>query len=134
MLQINSSEQVIEASAEKVYRVLTQFFQNPLDNIPGVTGFERLENGCRFNVQDQIQCQLTLAEQVPCNRGVYMAETDKPVSAKVTFDIAPCGEESRLWGQADIDVPFFLKPMVKGLVDKFMDTALQYLKTYIEKN
>lgn len=134
MLHLNSSEETVAASPEKVYQVLTQFFQHQLDGVPGITGFEKMENGCRFNVQDQIQCQLTLAEQVPFSRVVYKAETDKPVSAEVAFDIAPDGAGSTLRGQADIQMPFFLQPMVKGVIDKFMGTAMQYLKTAIERS
>lgn len=134
MLQINSNAETVAASPEKVYQVLTQFFHKQLDNIPGVTGWETLENGCRFSVQDQIQCQLTLTEQVPFSRVSYKAETDKPVSADVTFDITPDGEASRLQGHLDIEVPFFLQGMVKGLINKFLDTAMQHLKTAIERS
>ena len=134
MLTINSNEEIVSATPEKVYRVLTSFFSKPLDNVPGVENWETLENGCRFNIQGQIACQLTLSEQVPYRRVVYKAETDKPISAEVVFDIVPAGEESRLWGQADINVPFFLQGLVKGVINKFMDTAMQYLKTAIENS
>ena len=134
MLHINSNEETVAASPEKVYQVLTQFMHQDLSQIPGLNGFEPLDNGCRFNVQNQISCQLTLIEQVPCSRVVYKAETDKPVSAEVAFDIAPAGEGSVLKGDADIQVPFFLQGMVKGVINKFMDTAMQYLKTAIENS
>ena len=76
----------------------------------------------------------TLTEQVPYSRVAYKAETDKPVSAEVAFDIVPAGEGSQLKGHADIQVPFFLQGMVKGAIDKFMGTAMQYLKTAIENS
>lgn len=136
MLHVNSNEECIAASPEKVYRVLTSFFSKPLDHVPGVENFEALENGCRFNIQGQVACQLTMKEQVPYRHVVYKAETDKPISAELVFDICPgpAGEESRLWGQADIEVPFFLQGMVKGMINKFMDSAMQYLKTAIENS
>ena len=65
MLKINSNTETVAASPEKVYQVLTQFFNQDLSQLPGVSGWETLENGCRFNVQGQIQCELTLTEQVP---------------------------------------------------------------------
>ena len=64
----------------------------------------------------------------------YTIQTDKPISAEVAFDIVPAGEGSVLKGHADIQVPFFLQGMVKGAIDKFMGTAMQYLKTAIENS
>ena len=134
MLHINSNEETVAASPEKVYQVLTQFMHQDLSRIPGLTNFEPLADGCKFSVQDQISCQLTLTEQVPYSRVAYKAETDKPVSAEVAFDIVPAGEGSQLKGHADIQVPFLLQGMVKGAIDKFMGTAMQYLKTAIENS
>jgi len=134
MLHINSNEETVAASPEKVYQVLTQFMHQDLSRIPCLTNFEPLADGCKFSVQDQISCQLTLTEQVPYSRVAYKAETDKPVSAEVAFDIVPAGEGSQLKGHADIQVPFFLQGMVKGAIDKFMGTAMQYLKTAIENS
>lgn len=134
MLHLNSNAETVAASPEKVYQVLTQFFHQDMSQLPGVSGWETLENGCRFNVQDQIQCQLTLTEQVPNSRVAYKAETDKPVSAEVVFDIEPEGDATRLQGHLDVNVPFFLQGMVKGLIDKFMGTAMHYLKTAIERS
>lgn len=134
MLHLNSNAETVAASPEKVFQVLTQFFHQDMSQLPGVSGWETLENGCRFSVQDQIQCQLTLTEQEPYSRVAYKAETDKPVSAEVVFDIVPEGDVARLQGHLDVNVPFFLQGMVKGLIDKFMDTAMQYLKTAIERS
>lgn len=134
MLKINSNEEMVSATPEKVYQVLTSFFSKPIENIPGVENWETFENGCRFNVQGQVACQLTLSEQVPYSRVTYMAETDKSISAVVSFDITPSGTNSLLQGNADINVPFFLQGMVKGMINKFMDTAMQYLKTAIENS
>ena len=134
MLHINSNEETVAASPEKVYQVLTQFMHQDLSRIPGLTNFEPLADGCKFSVQDQINCQLTLTEQVPYSRVAYKAETDKPVSAEVAFDIVPAGEGSQLKGHADIQVPFFLQGMVKAAIDKFMGMAMQYLKTAIENS
>ena len=134
MLHINSNEETVAASPEKVYQVLTQFMHQDLSRIPGLTNVEPLADGCKFSVQDQISCQLPLTEQVPYSRVAYKAETDKPVSAEVAFDIVPAGEGSQLKGHADIQVPFFLQGMVKGAIDKFMGTAMQYLKTAIENS
>ena len=56
------------------------------------------------------------------------------MSAEVHFDIMPRGTESAMQGHLDMEVPFFLQAMVKGVVNKFMDTAMQYLKTAIENS
>lgn len=134
MLHINSNEETVAASTEKVYEVLTQFMNKDLSQIPGLRGLETFENGCSFSVNDQIHCRLAITDQVPCSRVVYKAETDKSISAVATFDIAPAGEGSVLKGSADIQVPFFLQGMVKGAIDKFMGTAMQYLKKAIENS
>lgn len=134
MLHINSPEETISASPEKVYQVLTHFFERPVQGVPGVTNWESMPDGCRFTIQDHVSCRLYLSEQTPCSRVGFRAETDTNVSANVRFDIAPRGAESALQGQLDIDVPFFLQPFVKGAVNNFMGTAMQYLKTAIENS
>ena len=134
MLHLNTPEERVSASPEKVYAVLTRFFEKQPDELPGVSNWESMPNGCRFTVQDQITCQLTLADQVPNSRVTYRAESDKGISADVAFDIVPAGEESLLKGQLDMNIPFFLQGMVKGLIGKFLDPAMKQLKNVIENS
>lgn len=134
MLHLNTSEERVSASPEKVYAVLTRFFEKQPDGLPGVSNWESLPNGCRFTIQDQITCQLTLADHIPNSRVTYRAESDKGISADVAFDIVPAGEESILKGQLDMNIPFFLQGMVKGLIGKFLDPAMKQLKNVIENS
>ena len=134
MLHINSPEETISASPEKVYQVLTHFFERPVQGVPGITNWESMPDGCRFTIQDHVNCRLALSEQTPCSRVGYRVDTDTSMSAEVHFDIMPRGTESAMQGHLDMEVPFFLQAMVKGVVNKFMDTAMQYLKTAIENS
>ena len=134
MLHINSPEETVSASPEKVYQVLTHFFERSVEGVPGVTNWESLPDGCRFTIQDYVNCRLTLSEQTPCSRVGYRAETDTNMSAAVFFDIVPNGAGCTLQGQLDMEVPFFIQPMVKGAVNNFMGTAMKYLKTIIENS
>ena len=129
MLHINTPEETISATPEKVYQVLSTFFERQIEGVPGLTDWVSEPNGCRFKVQDHVQCRLTLVEQVPNSHVVYRAEVDTPhVTATAAFDIAPSGSNSVLKGKMDADVPFFLQPMIKGAVNQFMGTAMQFLK------
>jgi len=133
MLHINTPEETISATPEKVYQVLSTFFERQIEGVPGLTDWVSEPNGCRFKVQDHVQCRLTLIEQVPNSHVVYRAEVDTPhVTATAAFDIAPSGSNSVLKGKMDADVPFFLQPMIKGAVNQFMGTAMQFLKKAIE--
>lgn len=135
MLHINSPEEAVSASPEKVYQVLSSFFERPVEGVPGLTDWVSEPNGCSFTVQDHVKCHLTLMEKEPCSHVAYRAEVDTPhVSALAKFDIVPSGEGSVLKASMDADVPFFLQGMVKGLVNKFMGTAMQMLKTVIERS
>ena len=134
MLHINSPEETVSASPEKVYQVLTHFFERSVEGVPGITNWESMPDGCSFTIQDHVNCRLTLSEQTPFSRVCYRAETDTNMSAAVRFDIAPSGAGSSLQGQLDMDVPFFLQGMVKGVVNNFMGTAMKYLKTVIENS
>ena len=58
MLHINSPEETISASPEKVYQVLTRFFERPVEDIPGLSNWESFPDGCRFTVYDHITCRL----------------------------------------------------------------------------
>lgn len=133
MLHINSPEQTISASPEKVYQVLSTFFERQIEGVPGLTDWVSEPDGCQFTVQGHIRCRLKLVEQSPCSHVAYRAEVDTPrVSATASFNIAPHGTESILNAEMDADVPFFLQPMIKGAVNQFMGTAMQYLKKVIE--
>ena len=135
MLHINSPEETISASPEKVYQVLTRFFERQPEGIPGFSDWESFPGGCRFTVYDQVTCRLTLIEQQPNTHVAYQAEVESPhITATAGFDIVPKGAESVLLAKMDADVPFFLQGMVKGAVNKFMDTAMQYLKKAIENS
>lgn len=134
MLHLNTSEERVSASPEKVYAVLTRFFEKQPEGLPGVSSWESLPNGCCFTIQNQISCKLTLADQMPNSRVTYRAESDKGISADVAFDIIPAGDESILKGQLDMNVPLLLQGMVKGLIGKFLDPAMKQLKNVIEKS
>ena len=135
MLHINSPEETISASPEKVYQVLTRFFERPVEDIPGLSNWESFPDGCRFTVYDHVTCRLTLKEQQPNTHVAYHAEVESPhITATAGFDIVPKGTESILQAKMDADVPFLLQGMIKGLVNQFMGTAMQYLKKAIENS
>lgn len=135
MLHINSPEEAISASPEKVYQVLSHLYKHPMEGIPGLSNWEPMPDGCRFTVYDHVTCRLSLMEQQPCSRVVYRAEVETPhITATASFDIAPKGSESTLQATMDADVPFFLQGMVKGLVNQFMGLAMQYMKKAIENS
>lgn len=135
MLHINSPEETISASPEKVYQVLTSFFERPMEGVPGVTDWVSEPDGCRFTVQGHVHCRLKLIEQTPSSYVAYRAEVDTPrVTATASFDIAPNGTDSLLKAKMDADVPFFLQGMIKGAVNQFMGTAMQFLKKAIENS
>ena len=135
MLHINSPEQTISASPEKVYQVLSTFFERQIEGVPGLTDWVSEPDGCQFTVQGHVHCRLKLIEQTPSSHVAYRAEVDTPhVTATAAFDIAPNGSESILKGKMDADVPFFLQPMIKGAVNQFMGTAMEFLKKAIENS
>jgi hypothetical protein len=135
MLHINSPEETISASPEKVYQVLSHFHEHPIEGVPGMSNWESLPDGCRFTVYDHITCRLTIMEQQPCSHLTYHAEVETPhITATAGFDIVPAGSGSRLLAKMDADVPFFLQGMIKGVVNQFMGTAMQFLKKAIENS
>ena len=135
MLHINSPEETISASPEKVYQVLSHFYEHPMEGIPGLSNWESLPDGCHFTVYDHVTCRLSLMEQQPCSHVAYRAEVETPhITATASFDIVPKGSESSLQAKMDADVPFFLQGMVKGLVNQFMGVAMQYMKKAIENS
>ena len=134
-MHINSPEETVSASPEKVYQVLTRFFERPLEGIPGLSNWESFPDGCRFTVYDHVNCRLSLKEQLPFSHVAYDAEVESPhVTATAAFDIVPKGSESSLQAKIEADVPFLLQGMIKGVVNQFMGTAMQYLKKAIENS
>lgn len=133
MLHINSPEETISASPEKVYQVLSHLYERQVEGIPGLSDWESLPDGCRFTVYDHVTCRLSLLEQQPCSLVKYRAEVESPqITATASFDIVPKGSESGLQVKMEADVPFFLQGMIKGVVNQFMGIAMQYIKKAIE--
>ncbi|MDY6347575.1 MAG: hypothetical protein SPL42_03960 [Bacteroidales bacterium] len=135
MLQIDSNIETLSVTDEKAYSVLTGFMGRTLEGVPGITDWKATENGCSFSVQGVANCNVAIAERVPFSKVVYRISTDKGISADVVFTLTPVGAaETELQGRLSADVPFFLQGMVKGLLEKFTGSAMQYLKKAIENS
>lgn len=131
MLHLKSSEETVNAAPERVFDFLTKFSNAGLGSVPGITDVHTSDDGFSFTVQG-IRCELTLSESTPFSNVSYRANTDKNLSASVSFKINPVGGATALQADIDIDVPFFLQGMIKGVASKFVDTGMTYLKTAIE--
>ena len=72
---------------------------------------------------------------MPYSKVAYKVNTDKKISADVVFTLNTTNDfATDIQAQLTADVPFFLQPMIKGLAEQFLGTAMQYLKTAIEKS
>lgn len=134
MLQIKTPEEKISATSEKVFNFLSNFTANKLSSVIGINNWETFDGGCKFDVQGAVSCKLQLTDKTPFSRVTYEVQTDKNINAIVSFDIIPCGESSILQANLSADVPFFLQPMLKGVANNYIGTAMKYIKTAIENS
>lgn len=138
-MTLNSNTENIAAPATKVYTFLSELFQKAqfsnLSNIPDITNVTASETGCSFTIKNMINCNLQKLDQRPFDYVSYKIDTDKGISALISFHISELGiDASSLQTEAEADVPIFLQAMIKAPLQQAINQAMSRLKETIERS
>lgn len=133
-MKISSNPVTMSAPADRIFSTLVGFaHMDHVPDIPQVTNWTTLEDGCQFTVAGMITCSMRLTEQRPFSYLVYEISSDKGISAKATFHIEEAGGTRQVSIEADADAPIFLQPMIKKPLEQAMNKGLEKLKEMTER-
>lgn len=133
-MNFSNKDQIINASAEKVFRLCSNC-QNLISYMPPqVTDFKSTEDSCSFTVSNMFQVTLSITEKVEFEKIVYVASNDKNIPLSLTFflkDIHPC--QTSMSVEVEMDVPIFLRSMVKDPINNVLQMLTSKIKMEAEK-
>lgn len=133
-MKITSNKETIAATPEKLFNVLIGFAKTEqVPNIPQVSDWKSLENGCQFTIANMITCSMVLTEQTPFSRVGYQISTDKGISADAIFHIEVMGPSCQVQIEADANAPIFMQAMIKTPIEQAMNKGLARLKEMAER-
>jgi len=124
----------VAATAETIFQKLNDFQQVGRMYSDKLQNWQITEDGCSFSVNNMATCTLHILEQVPFSKIVYRLDTDKNMSAIATINIIDKGQCCDIDMELNANVPFFMEPMLKGMLGQQVDTLLAQIKNSIERN
>lgn len=133
-MKINSPITRINLSASKLYKMADNC-QNLAQYLPEeVKDFTATEDSCSFTIENIAKITLKILDKTPYTYLRYSAENDKniPLFLELKFNTV-AENETDAEVNLDIDLPFFLKPMVEKPLRRFVDELSNKIKTTAEK-
>ena len=126
MPKIESRVGIIKESEEKIYKFLSDFnnFRNliPEDR---VKNWETTGDTCKFDVEGIGPVGLKIVEKEPNKLIKMTGDGDKPVPFAVWIQIKELAEkDSRIKVTADVKINPLMGSMLKGPLQKFVDTLV----------
>ena len=68
-MKINSDKETIATTPERLYNVLVNFLNiDQIPEIPQVSNWTKLDDGCSFTIMNMITCAMRLTDQQPFSR------------------------------------------------------------------
>lgn len=133
-MTINSNKEIIAVAPEKLYNMLVSLSKATIaPNIPQISDWEVLDNGCRFSLAGMLTCSMFLTEQDPFRCVVYQIDTDKNIGAKAFFHIESTSTGCELQIEADVNAPIFMQAMIKTPLQQALNKGTSKLKEMAEK-
>ena len=133
-MKIPSPQTRINIPAAKLFE-LSSNCQNLARFLPEqVKEFSATEDSCSFTIENIANVILTILEKTPCTYIRYKAENDKniPVSLELNYT-AVSENETDVQVNLDVDIPFFLKPVIEKPLQRFVEELSEKIKNDTEK-
>lgn len=133
-MKFTSTEQSLNAPVEKAFQLCGNC-KNLCNYLsPQVTDVVWEEDSCTFTIQNMAKVTLTITEKVEFEKITYTASNDKNIPISLTFLFKTLDEShSAIALEVDLEVPVFLKPMVKAPMEDFVQRLVEKLKMEVEK-
>jgi len=133
-MKISSPPTRINISATKLFE-LTSNCQNLARYLPEqVKDFSATEDSCTFTIENIAKVILTILEKKPFSYVCYKAENDKNIPISLELNYAAVSEnETDVQADLDVDIPFFLKPVIEKPLQRFVEELSKKIKIEVEK-
>lgn len=134
-MKITSDKETIATTPERLYNVLVNFLNiEQIPEIPQVSNWTKLDDGCSFTIMNMITCAMRLTDQQPFSRVGYTISTDKGMEAQAKGIIQETGAGCSIQIEIDADVPVFMQPMIKGPLTQAINKGLTKIKELAERS
>ncbi|MCL2435002.1 MAG: hypothetical protein FWD09_02540 [Lentimicrobiaceae bacterium] len=133
-MKIPSPQTRINIPAAKLFE-LTGNCQNLAHYLPEqVKDFSATEDSCTFSIENIANVTLTILEKTPFTYIRYKAENDKniPISLELNYT-AVSENETDVQADLEVDIPFFLKPVIEKPLQRFVKELSEKIKKEVEK-
>lgn len=133
-MKVSSSKLNVNGDAHKAFRKISNFAELG-GMMPGqVSDWKATEDTCSFNVGGMAQISMRITQKVEPSLVVINSEQGTPFSFTLAFHFLPengGGFTSQV--EAELGINMVMGAMIKGQMQKFVDTLNQHIKTYCEQ-
>ena len=132
-MKISSPQTRVNIAAAKLFE-LTGNCQNLARYLPEqVKEFSATEDSCTFTIENVAKVTLTILEKTPFTFIRYKAENDKNIPIFLALNYTAVAEnETDVSADLDVEIPFFLKPVIQKPLQRFVEELSKKIKTDAE--
>ncbi|MDE6493627.1 MAG: hypothetical protein K2L50_03475 [Bacteroidales bacterium] len=133
-MKVSSSVLPINGDAGVAYRKISNFAELGGMMPPGqVQDWKATQDTCSFNVGGMAQISMRISQKVEPSLVVITSEGSSPFPFTLAFHFEPSangGFNSTV--EAEVGINMVMAAMIKGQMQKFVDTLNQQIKTFAE--
>lgn len=132
-MKVSSNKLQVKGDPGLAYRRISNFSELGGMMPSQVQGWTATENTCSFNVGGMAQISMRIAQKVEPSLVVITSDEGSPFNFTLAFHFTP-GSQGDFVSQveAEVGVNMVMGAMIKGQMQKFVDTMNQQIKTFTE--
>lgn len=133
-MKVSSQTLSVQGDPRKAFHKISNF-SDLGGMMPGqVQDWKATQDTCSFNVGGMAQISMRISQKVEPSLVVITSEEGTPFSFTLAFHFT--AQDATLFSsqvEAEIGVNMMMGAMIKGQMQKFVDTLNQHIKTYCEQ-
>lgn len=132
-MKIDSTRVEIKATAEKTYRLVSNF-NNFGRSLPAeVQNWQSTENNCSFEISGMAKIAIEIIDKKEFESITYNLTANQPVGMTIIGKIEQVGDSCIASLHLDADVPMALSMMMKKPLQNFVNVLVEKVKEVAEK-
>lgn len=132
-MKIDSNKVEINATAEKTYRLVSNF-NNFGRSLPAeVQNWQSTENNCTFEISGMAKIAIEIIDKKEFESITYQVTANQPVGMTLIGQIVSVGENCTASLHLNADVPMTLSMMMKKPLQNFVNVLVEKVKEVAEK-
>ncbi len=132
-MKIDSTRVEIKATAEKTYRLVSNF-NNFGRSLPAeVQNWQSTENNCSFEISGMAKIAIEIIDKKEFESITYNLTANQPVGMTIIGKIEQVGDTCIASLHLDADVPMALSMMMKKPLQNFVNVLVEKVKEVAEK-